>query len=201
MHRFIYHYFLTKLCYLQQSSGPCTLQWHNILGKSSRKDDVGLPLPHCQCSPWLLSPGTWACLALGQVPCLYLPIPPKLTLLGLWWGLAFALICLGFMPNHPSFNASRWKGKKLNNHCFLLREALLHFTKPFRDNSQSRRELTTCFTIIKLMQLPSLFRGLQLHMCCYTFPDKGPEMLGCVSAAVSSTSSYLLFFSRTQGIT
>lgn len=127
--------------------------------------------------------------------------PPKPTLLGLWWGLAFALICLGFMPNHPSFNASRWKGKKLNNHCFLLREALLHFTKPFRDNSQSRRELATCFTIIKLMQLPSLFRGLQLHMCCYTFPDKGPEMLGCVSAAVSSTSSYLLFFSRTQGIT
>ena len=129
------------------------------------------------------------------------PYPPKLTLLGLWWPLAFALICLGFMPKHPSSSASRWRGEKLNKRCFLLPEALLHFIKPFRDNSRSRRELTTCFTIIKLMQLPSLFRALQLRVCWNAFLDRGPKMLGYVSAAVSSTSSYLLFFSRTQGIT
>lgn len=50
MHRFICHYFLTKLFYLQQPSGPCVWQWHNNLAKSSQKDDVGLRVPCCQCS-------------------------------------------------------------------------------------------------------------------------------------------------------
>lgn len=109
---------------------------------------------------------------------------------------AFALICLGFMPKHPSFNTSRWTGEKLNNCCSLLYEALLHFIKPFRDNSHSRRELRTCFTIIKLMKLPSQFRVLQLHVCWNTLLDSGPKMLVYVSAAVSSNSSYLVFFFR-----
>lgn len=39
--------------------------------------------------------------------------------------LAIALICLVFMPKHPSSRASGWRGKKLNNRCFLLSEALL----------------------------------------------------------------------------
>lgn len=62
-HRFICCYFLKKLCYLQYSSGPCMLQWHNSLSKSTQKDDVA---PCCWCSCWVLSLGTWA-LAKGPL--------------------------------------------------------------------------------------------------------------------------------------
>lgn len=140
MRRFIYHYFLTKLCYLlhaamaQQPGRVLTERWCGALCPM-------LPVFTLTSVIWHLG-----LPALGQVPCLYLAIPLKLTLPGLWWALALTV--------HPDGEERKWMSC-----CALLGEALLHFIKPFRDNSQFRRELTTCFTIVKLMQLPSLFRN------------------------------------------
>lgn len=79
MYRFIYCYFLKKLCYLQYSSAPCML--HNSLSKSSQNDDVA---PCSMVLVFILTSVTWhlGLCALGKGPSLYLPTPTKTDLAG-----------------------------------------------------------------------------------------------------------------------
>lgn len=115
--RFIYHYFLT-------SCATCS----SLLGPAHCNGTIAWPSPHRKMTWGSLSRVTrvhpdFCHLALGLAwPWDKCPVgtclPLRLTLLGLRWALAFALICLGFMPKHPSSNASRWRGEKLNNLFF-----------------------------------------------------------------------------------
>lgn len=100
--------------------------WHSSLAEPSWEDDLGLPaLPAAVVHlPCVTSHLGFSGLGTGA-----LSVPVNTSQKRLCWDfgcpLAIALICLVFMPKHPSSRASGWRGKKLNNRCFLLSEALL----------------------------------------------------------------------------
>lgn len=113
------------------------------------------------------------------------------------WPLAIASVYLGFMPKYSISKASSWKREKWGTFVFCFLRLYCVFIKCFEDISQSKRELKAHF-IIKLMPLLSLFKGSQQCVCWKALLDRMDKVLGCISAAVSSTSWYLLFFSSTQ---